>query len=375
MSLTKTKSLEEFYFQGGKSYQYGGEVPVILFPDPPTPSPTPTNTITPTNTPTPSITPTLTSTNSPTPSITQTITPSITPTKTQTPTITPTPSLTPNYIDPVAQRFFTFQTELGQTLTDLEKDAVNQLVINLKAANLWDYFYYGNNTIPGAQGFTGGLYPFVGSTSGSTSVNLAYPYTAATGTRIGWVGGMSFSSQGVIGNSTNSAGISPQDGNTNAGRFFVGVYINDGLVNTPTDEYDMAAYTTSFTFPKYDSMISLGLNDKTTKYVNFNLTNYQTTTGGTYTNCMLLGQNDGTTTELWQNDTQLLSVSQNYNIVSGGQWTIGGRWNGSSIEKSSGRGYGFAFMARQDIWVILNQSEITDLYNIIYDFNNTLGRA
>jgi hypothetical protein len=33
MSLTKTKSLEEFYFQGGKSYQYGGKVPVILFPD------------------------------------------------------------------------------------------------------------------------------------------------------------------------------------------------------------------------------------------------------------------------------------------------------------------------------------------------------
>jgi hypothetical protein len=100
MSSIKTKSLEEFYFQGGKSYQYGGEVPVILFPDPsPSPTPTPNPSQTPTITPTPSITPSITPTNTQTPTLTRTPTNtptiSLTPTLTRTPTNTPTISITP----------------------------------------------------------------------------------------------------------------------------------------------------------------------------------------------------------------------------------------------------------------------------------------
>lgn len=111
----KVKSLLTQYFQGEQVYNYGGQVPPILFPDFPSPTPsiTPTNTPTPTltktPTPTPSISPsqtatptiTPTSTLTPTPSITptltrtQTPTPTITSTSTQTPTPTPTPSATP----------------------------------------------------------------------------------------------------------------------------------------------------------------------------------------------------------------------------------------------------------------------------------------
>ena len=81
----KVKSLLTQYFQGEQVYNYGGQVPPILFPDP-TPSPSPSHT------PTPSITPTLTPTSSltPTPTPTPSISPSATPTITPTNTITPT---------------------------------------------------------------------------------------------------------------------------------------------------------------------------------------------------------------------------------------------------------------------------------------------
>jgi len=89
----KVKSLLTQYFQGEQVYNYGGQVPGILFPDTPPISPTQT----PSNSPTPSITPTLTRTPTQTPTITptNTNTPTLTRTPTQTPTNTKTPTPTP----------------------------------------------------------------------------------------------------------------------------------------------------------------------------------------------------------------------------------------------------------------------------------------
>lgn len=94
----KVKSLLTQYFQGEQVYNYGGQVPPILFPDPtppPSPSNTPTPTLTSTPTPTPSITPSITPTNTATPTITPTNTSTPTPTRTSTQTPTPTNTATP----------------------------------------------------------------------------------------------------------------------------------------------------------------------------------------------------------------------------------------------------------------------------------------
>ena len=98
----KVKSLLTQYFQGEQVYNYGAQVPPILFPDPtppPSPSNTPTPTLTRTPTPTPSITtsqtPTITPTNTNTPTTTRTPTPTRTSTQTPTPTNTSTPTPTP----------------------------------------------------------------------------------------------------------------------------------------------------------------------------------------------------------------------------------------------------------------------------------------
>jgi len=74
--MAKFKKLQEKYINGDLTYNFGGFIPPVLFPDPtppPSPTPTPTNTLTPT--PTPSITPTNTLT--PTPTITPSATPNL----------------------------------------------------------------------------------------------------------------------------------------------------------------------------------------------------------------------------------------------------------------------------------------------------------
>ena len=80
--------------------------------------------------------------------------------------------------DPNAETFFT-----AAGITDLtQKDAVNQLVLDLKADSLWSLMKV--------------IYPLVGTTSSQQSYNLVDPTTY----QIDWLGGWSFSSNGALGN-------------------------------------------------------------------------------------------------------------------------------------------------------------------------------
>ena len=136
---------------------------------------TPTNTVTPTQTITPTNTPTITPTNTitPTPTITptntitptQTITPTntITPTQTQTPTntVTPTQTITPSpttLFDADAQAFFDRVTAAGGTLTTTEQNAVNTLVVQMKADGIWTKMK--------------AIYPMVGASAAACAQNL-----------------------------------------------------------------------------------------------------------------------------------------------------------------------------------------------------------
>lgn len=303
---------------------------------PPTPSPTPTMTVT------PSVTPTYT------PTITPTETPTMTPT--ETPTMTPTPSSTPPpAFNPDAQAFFDAVEGGGDTLTDLEKTAVNQLVDDLQSNSLWTLF--------------DAFYPFVGGTSTSCKWNLKDPQDTDAAFRITWYGGMSFSSTGVLGNSSNSGGLTYLNPVTESyTEMCMGVYINDGFTPTPNGDYDMGGYDGD------DFMISLGYANKTTKYACFLGTQYKTTTSGTYTKSLFMGQNNGTTTQLYQGSTQLISTGQSFASMNR-DIAIGASWRGN-IQESSGRGYGTAFLGGN----YLDSTEQANLDTIITNFNDTLSR-
>jgi len=166
----KVKSLLIQYFQGEQVYNYGGQVPPILFPDPSptpapiTPSPTPTNTSTPTPTPsiTASITPTITSTPTNTPTNTNTPTITKTPTNTPTNTKTPTPTLTPTTspippLDPDATTYINAVLAAGGSLTTPQRAAIDAFYVGLKADGIYNKFYY--------------LHLFFGGTAGSNGLN------------------------------------------------------------------------------------------------------------------------------------------------------------------------------------------------------------
>jgi hypothetical protein len=180
-------------------YNYGGQIPSILFPDPspspipPTPTPTPTNTTTPT--PTPSITPSITPTITNTPTNTKTPTP--TRTSTATPTPTNTPSQTPAGFDPDAAAYLSAVVAAGGTgMTPTISAATDTLFTQLKSAGIYNSLL--------------AFYPVLGGKELSTALNGKRTNSAYD---INWPNPaeMTFEYSGV---SKTSGGIGSAGGNT-----------------------------------------------------------------------------------------------------------------------------------------------------------------
>jgi len=95
----------------------------------------------------------------------------------------------PTY-DPDAQLFFNAQTTAGVTLTTTQKNAVNQWVVDSKAANIWTKFK--------------AIYPMVGGTATSHKFNLKNPLDTNAAFRLAFVGGGTHSSNGYQPNGVNA---------------------------------------------------------------------------------------------------------------------------------------------------------------------------
>jgi hypothetical protein len=95
----------------------------------------------------------------------------------------------PSY-DPAAEAFFTAEAGAGVTLTDSQKTAVNNLVVNLKAANIWTKF--------------NAIYPIVGGTATAHKFNLVNPADTDAAFRLAFTGGWTHSATGMLPNGTNA---------------------------------------------------------------------------------------------------------------------------------------------------------------------------
>jgi len=96
---------------------------------------------------------------------------------------------TPGY-DLNAQAFFDAETAAGVSLTGTQMSATNQLVLDLKAANIWTKMM--------------AVYPMVGGTATSHKFNLKNPLDTNAAYRLGFVGGWTHSSNGALPNGTNA---------------------------------------------------------------------------------------------------------------------------------------------------------------------------
>lgn len=92
--------------------------------------------------------------------------------------------------DPDAQLFFNAQAAAGVTLTLTQKSAVNQWVIDSKAAGIWTKMK--------------AIYPFVGSTATSQKFNLKNPLDTNAAFRLNFIGGGTHSSNGYQPNGINA---------------------------------------------------------------------------------------------------------------------------------------------------------------------------
>lgn len=101
-------------------------------------------------------------------------------------------SISSNYVvsgggfDPDAEAFIVATGTTNPT----EQNAINELVLNLKNANIWTKF--------------NALYPFIGSTATSQKFNLKNPLDTDAAFRLSFVGGWTHSSSGALPNGTNS---------------------------------------------------------------------------------------------------------------------------------------------------------------------------
>ena len=255
--------------------------------------------------------------------------------------------------DSDAQAFFTAVEGGGDSLTTTEKDAVNTLVVDLKADSIWSDILY--------------VYPFVGGTASAHKWNLKDPQNTDAAYRLDFGTSITHSSNGIIGSAGGAQSFADTHyvaSTAGATAHSIGMYFNQGMTANPNNWYDYGQYDGS-----NDNMISLGFSNKTTKYVSFRLTSYRTTTSGDYANGLFVGGNDGTDAFIQQDGTELLRSSQTFNAGTLSYYLLSNhRVNGAA--SSTGRGIGLA--VGYDIG--LSSSQGSDLNDAVVACMTTLGR-
>lgn len=332
----------------------------------PTKTPTSTPTLTPSQTPgaSPSATPTTTPTNTPSVSVSvsPTLTPSITPTLTPTPTSsplpptpsitatsTPTPTPTPQGVSE-AQTYMSAVIAGGGTLDSTSSGATYQLFYDLFNYGLWSKLY--------------SFYPLLGgNSSGGQAVNGKTP-----GTRnITWNGGLTFSTNGVVSN--GSTGYGDLNSNPNSigtlNDFHMSFYSRTNQQQA-TDQFDMGVYEIAAQRTQVNARSSV---DDTRGVVNAQ-------TQGTFANSNSQGlftitRRSSTDTEFYRNSTSLgNSATTSTARPNGDLFLMARNWIGTGLaETPTTRQYAFV-----TIGTTLTDSEVSNLYTTIQNFQTTLGR-
>jgi len=153
-------------------------------------------------------------TPTPTPSATVTPTPTVTVTPTYTPTLTPTPSSTPPpALDPDASAYLAAVLSAGGSLNATLSAATDTLFVDLKTAGLYSRLLC--------------MYPFLGNTANSMSINAINKLTY----QITWNGGWTFDLSGATGDGSTTygdLGLYADDANLSNTDLCLGVYATKG---------------------------------------------------------------------------------------------------------------------------------------------------
>ena len=253
--------------------------------------------------------------------------------------------------DPDATAFLT-----AAGITDsTQQNAVNQLVLDMKTANIWTKMK--------------AVYPFVGGTASTHKWNLVNPVDSDAAFRLVFSGGWTHSNTGALPNGTNAYADSKFDKanfNTNINSYSLGVYLNSPLIST---RYHFGASGGSS-----NQVISLRANNASEKtgyletaFYLLTKTGLNTTTQQGFwaiskraTNDRAMICSDGT----FVYRTESAGVTQNsYTIFFGAQNAAG------SPTQYDTMSHAFDFIADG-----LDDTELTNLRIAVQTFQTTLGR-
>jgi hypothetical protein len=304
----------------------------------PSPSPTPTSTTTPTVTPTNTVTPTITPSSS-----------GIAPSPSVTATSTPTPTPTPQGVSE-AQTYMAAVIAGGGTLDATASGATYQLFYDLFNYGLWSKLY--------------SFYPLLGgNSSGGQAVNGKTP-----GTRnVTWNGGLTFSTNGVVSNGSTGYGDLNSNPSSIGGLddFHMSFYSRTNQ-QQGTAEFDMGVYAAPNERTQVNSRSTV---DDMRGVVN-------AITQGTFSNSDSQGlftitRRSSTDTEYYRNSTSLGNSSVTSTARPNGDLFLAARnWIGTGlVESPTTRQYAFVTTGNA-----LSDSEVSNLYTAIQNFQTTLGR-
>ena len=256
--------------------------------------------------------------------------------------------------DPDAAIFSTACSALGTILPLSQQRAINFLVRDLKQHNLW--------------GKLRAVYPFIGGTAGTHSINLKQPRIFG---RISWVGGVTHDANGVTFNGTTGYGnlnFNMGNGNLtpNATNLTMGMYSRTSAGRTCWDMGVNSTLTTTQGLLQIRSAVDadnsrlFGTGQTTTATITDGSGLHAISRQGTnslkrYQNGVVLFEN--TTT-----NTGVLNSTQNM--------LIGCRNNNGTPANFSNRNICFAFIASG----IVSDYEMEILYKAVQKYNSWLGR-
>lgn len=258
-------------------------------------------------------------------------------------------SYNPFSYDTDAQAFFDRVTTAGGTLSTTEKNATNQLVLDLKSNGIWS----------GMKA----IYPMVGASSASCAQNLKS--ASFTGS---FNGGWTFASTGVTPNGTNgyfNTNFNPITVGQAQNSCYIGIYIR---TNSVGGMYDIGAADNAVTGLKLTYLISRYSGDR-----NFiGIADQFYLAAGTSTNSLGFwsgGTNGSATQNLYKNGTSVITSTSAQVGFSNRNIYIGAINDAGTAAFFSNKQNALAFISDG-----LNPTQNTNFYTAVQTFQTTLSR-
>jgi hypothetical protein len=256
--------------------------------------------------------------------------------------------------DPDAQAFFTAEAAAGVTLTSTQETAVNNLVVNLKAAGIWSKFR--------------ALYPIVGGTATAHKFNLINPADTDAAFRLVFSGGWVHSATGMLPNGTNTFANTFLSASANFTVYNTHVSVYSRTQSTGGNQFDMgyfASGVSSFLLSAYNGSVGSAVSDQYSntqsriQYVNTN-------TLGHYIGNRLAINNH----KLYKNGSQVASTTLSSNLGLTNQILyLAAYRSGTSAFGNSAREQAFASIGEG-----LTDTEAQLFYQIVEGYQYELGR-